>query len=175
MCTGCNFQGISMIYQDFVVLSVEHKSHPISQGLSQDHVIYSLESRSGEKVGFDLTIGGCVGEKKYQKQYETVRDHLLPGTRISCRIVYTDRSEYFAMCMSSFAVLQASPYPASINVHGEWIDLPGVIEFYGEANIPILSGQLIKHVDSQKKSQKALKWVNNKSWLFRLFNHLKTG
>lgn len=158
-----------MLYKEFVVVDVRTELHRISDIASQEHVIYDLVSREGEKVSFSLIILGCVGQQHYREQYEAVRPYLLPQVRISCRIVYTYRGEYLSMGMSSFAVLGNKSWEIS-----EWFNTPGVIEFYGDTDI-LLScpNNGIKHVSQPRKSEMALVWTSREPVLFRLFKALR--
>jgi hypothetical protein len=157
-----------MLYKEFVVAGVRTELHKMSDIASQEHVVYDLVSREGEKVSFCLIILGCVGQEHYREQYEAIRPYLLPQVRISCRIVYTYRREYLSMGMSSFAILGKNPWEIS-----EWFNTPGVIEFYGDANIPLSNpNNSIKHVSQSEKSEIALVLKSQESILFRVFRAL---
>lgn len=157
-----------MVYKQFVVMNIRTERQKISELASQERVVYDFRSSGGEEVSFCLIVAGCVGEEHYRKQYEVIRQYLLPGVRISCRIAYTRREEYFSMGMSSFAVLGEGSLGIS-----EWVDTPGVIEFYGDAHIPFSApGGKIKHVRQPGESEMILAWLHRMPFLLRVFRNL---
>jgi len=167
-----------MLYEEFIVERAEPSCHQISDLFSQRRVTYDLRSRSGQRVSFCLILAGCVGQDHYWRQYEAIRHHMIPGAYLSCRIAYTWRNDHFAMGMSSFSVLgdylpQAEGYsgwPQVSRVVLE-VDIPGVIEFYGDAHIPF-SGGYFEHVSDHRKHARTLQWIEKQSFLLRIIDSI---
>lgn len=139
------------IYRDFIVRKAE-----IEESQRGRAFVCELEGWDGHKVGFSLTIQGCVGEGSYQTQYNAIAPFFKVGAILHCSIVYRLRADSFVMCIDE--VMPMNPIchhtgkKISVDSYfnrnrgfwtrlisaGDWVKIPGVIEFSGRSHIPLV-------------------------------------
>jgi hypothetical protein len=149
-----------------------------------------LEDEHGKEIWFQLTIGGCVGSKRFTEQYKLVEPYFKVGQLISCGIVYLRRTACFSMAMYCFYPMQAFNRNTDETIDadtyfdrnrgfwaiargiGEGIDLRGLIEFNGDSHIPIVADEPLPEVGYSLHYEEGLQWGRRPSTVAAIWKYL---
>lgn len=134
-----------MLYGEYVVTDCG-----IREGNGQKVYFCKLLGFNDHKINFSLIIKGCVGEKEYLAQYESVAPHIHVGNLLYCEFAWRWHSHYLNLCLSGILHAKARGigagdtsamdyinrgrgYWVTAETVGSWVHFPELINCGGDA------------------------------------------